>query len=778
VLREARFLGRLNHPHIVRILDSGIHHGQPYLMMEWIAGGSLHERLRQGPLSIADSAQLGEQLASALEAVHAVGIVHRDLKPANVLLDERDATAGRLTAKLTDFGIARDAETDERLTSTGMILGTPQYMSPEQTGLSPDTVVVGPASDIYGVGAVLFACLTGQAPHPSGENLPTLLRVARHEPPPPRTLRSDIPIDLETIVVKCLRRNPAERYRSAGELAEDLRNFLRGLPISARPYTPVQRVWSWGQRHPVLATAIGMLGLMLVSLVGGGLYHLRSNRALIKELASQRDLAKDQEMQARRAAQLAEEQRDEAVNSALSATQALLAVDSNQQQTRRGILESIREKLLAESQVPQKLTVQRAEHLGGTLLNLTMVERRDSLLEIHQEDSARIVMLARHFPQSPILRRSAAQSLIGLHELQMVQGRRDAAGQTLQTLISLGELEPNELIGRLQVHRNQAHAEHQSGQTQRAWDTLDEACRLAGDFFHRSPGEHHRMMILLDLQFQRSELTTRLPTPTPEEVAFAPWRETLQRLRDTPVEQSLEAKLWRQRALHSLIEQPLSFGRKAMTRTLLDETRAEVETAEPRQNPSAAYINLRLDRAGMLLRLAPELPPTPAETEELRLSLDGARQFLRQHPPQTEIIAKLSGTLLFLARRHLAEGQLGECEATCHEVLGWLTPLGVSPAPFPGLPRMVFDAHIGSADALRGSPRIADRRRHLELACQFADDNARPAVALELLKLLLMSPDLSEAERVLAWIPSGHPLRTEAVALVDAVRNRQQSNGD
>ena len=164
VLREARFLGRLNHRHVVRILDSGAHAGQPYLVMEWISGGSLHDRLRQGPLSIQESAQLGEQVASALAAVHALGIVHRDLKPANVLLEEPGADVGGRMAKLTDFGIARDEENEERLTSTGMILGTPQYMSPEQTGLLPETTVVGPASDIYGVGAVLFACLTGQPP--------------------------------------------------------------------------------------------------------------------------------------------------------------------------------------------------------------------------------------------------------------------------------------------------------------------------------------------------------------------------------------------------------------------------------------------------------------------------------------------------------------------------------------------------------------------------------------------------------------------------------------
>ncbi len=770
VLREARFLGRLNHPQIVRILDSGTCQGQPYLVMEWVAGGSLDNRLKQGPLSIQEAAQVGQQIASALESVHALGMVHRDLKPANVLLEERPSPDGGLVAKLTDFGIARDEQAEERLTSTGMILGTPQYMSPEQTGLSPDTVVVGPASDIYGVGAVLFACLTGEAPHSGGGKLATISRVARIEPPAPRTLREDIPVDLDTIVIKCLRRNPAQRYRSAGELAEDLRRFLWGLPIAARPYTPAERLWNWLRLHPVAATTLAMAGLLLLTLLGGGLYHLRSNEALIRELSGQRDIANEQTRQAQEAARRADAKRDEALQLAQNASLMLLSGESSQPAARKRIIELARANQLAESDHPTKLTLQQAEVLGGSLLNLTYAEQRDSLIEYHEEDAMRILQLARQFPESQILRRCAALSLCGQHELRLGQHRLEAARQTLQDLVSLGELEPNEQIGTLRSYRNQAILEERLGGPQQGLATMEEACTRAVGYLERNRSDHTRWLILLDLQHQRAEIAIRLSVS--EVTAFASWRETLQRFVATPSDNTEPTLLQRSRVVYSQIDRAIYAGRYDLARELLAATRSDAVAARRLESPSVGLMNLRLDRARFLLGLAQAVPLTPVEEEEHQQAVASARQFQRENPDQPEFIQKLATVLLLRTNRQLTGGLREEGESTAREVLSLLTPWVVSKAPFPEISRMLCDAHLFCADALRGSPRVTERRQHLAAACQFADTNRRPGLALELVKLSLGTPDLIEAERVRDWIPRENPARAEAQSLIDSARTR------
>lgn len=769
VLREARFLGRLNHPHIVRILDSGTHQGQPYLVMEWIAGGALDARLKQGPLSIQQTAQLGQQIASALESVHALGMVHRDIKPANVLLEEPKSNAGGVIAKLTDFGIARDEQAEERLTSTGMILGTPQYMSPEQTGLSPDAVVVGPASDIYGVGAVLFACLTGRAPHSGGGKLSTISRVARIEPPAPRTLRGDIPIDLDTIVIKCLRRNPAQRYRSAGELAEDLNRFLQGLPIAARPYTPAERLWNWLRRHPVAAVFLAMTAMLLLTLLGGGLYHLRSKEALIAQLSAQRDIAEEQKTQAEDAAQRAAASRDKAVDLFRLASQALLAGVSPQPIDRQRIIEEVRASQLAESDDLEKLTLDRAEFLAGVLLNLNFIERRDELVDLHEADSERILRLARQFPQSEKLRKTAALSLFGHHALQLGANRLEVARQILQVLASLGEHEPNEQIGTLLTYRNQAVAEERQGDLPRALATLDEACTIAQGFLERNVAEINRWLILLDLQHLRAQIATRLPTP--EVTAFAPWQETLERFLATHSDISEQALLQRQRVVCSQLDLAMHSERVASARALLKETRPDATAAHTMYPQAANLIELRLARALCLSKVEQKVSLTPDEEQERQQAVEGARQFLHEHPGQPEMIRRLSKVLLFQSWHHMARRLPEEGLSTARQVLALLTPLGVSPAPFPEITQLVCDAHVVCSDALRESPQVAERRLHLASAFQVADANRRPGLALELVKLLLQQADLLEAERVGNWIPRDHPAWAEARSLIDAARN-------
>ena len=266
--REAQMLARLRHPHVVQIYRSGEVDGVPYLVMEWVPGGTLQERLEQGPVPPAKVATIGRDLALALAEAHALGIIHRDLKPENILLGPPARPGLPRVAKLADFGLARPDAQDQAagLTESGMIVGTPCYMAPEQTGLDPSLGNVSPASDIHGLGAVMYAMMTDQAPYQARTTQESLQKAVQGAAIPLGALCPRVPIDLRTIVEKCLERSPARRYRSAGDLADDLTRFLDGRPILARPISTVERISKWARRRPVAAVAAL---LMVVGTVAG-----------------------------------------------------------------------------------------------------------------------------------------------------------------------------------------------------------------------------------------------------------------------------------------------------------------------------------------------------------------------------------------------------------------------------------------------------------------------------------------------------------------------------
>jgi eukaryotic-like serine/threonine-protein kinase len=222
---EAEAAAALQHPHIVQIYEIGKADGCPYLALEYVDGGSLFDRLRSGPLPPRQAADLVRTLARAMHYAHQRGIIHRDLKPANILLGEDGAP------KITDFGLAKRLD-ELTQTRSGSVLGTPSYMAPEQA--EGRIRQIGPRSDIYALGAVLYECLTGRPPFEAASLLETLELVRSQEPQSPRRLHPEVPLDLETICLKCLQKDPARRYGSADELADDLGRFLDGEPIRAR----------------------------------------------------------------------------------------------------------------------------------------------------------------------------------------------------------------------------------------------------------------------------------------------------------------------------------------------------------------------------------------------------------------------------------------------------------------------------------------------------------------------------------------------------------------
>jgi WD40 repeat protein/tRNA A-37 threonylcarbamoyl transferase component Bud32 len=256
-LREAESVARLQHPNVIQIYEIGEHKGLPYLSLEFCAGGSLAARLHGTPLPGREAAQLVESLARAMHAAHQQQIIHRDLKPGNILL----TADGRL--KITDFGLAK--KLDERgTTQTGDVMGTPSYMAPEQAG--GQVADVGPATDIYALGAILYELITGRAPFRAATPLDTLRQVVSDDPVAPSRLQPKTPRDLETICLKCLQKEPYKRYASALDLADDLVRFRTGESIRARPVSVWERGVKWARQRPAIAA---LLALVVLTTVGG-----------------------------------------------------------------------------------------------------------------------------------------------------------------------------------------------------------------------------------------------------------------------------------------------------------------------------------------------------------------------------------------------------------------------------------------------------------------------------------------------------------------------------
>jgi serine/threonine protein kinase/WD40 repeat protein len=292
-LFEAEFLAKIQHPQVVQIFEIDTYQGPtgvpvPYLAMELLEGGSLHRRLKAGaaaepggPPRWPDpraAAELVEGIARAVHAAHLQGVVHRDLKPGNILfgvespkVESRKVNPARpsdfttlrpddLRPKVMDFGLGKFIQSAADLTQSGQIIGTPQYMAPEQAAGDRQ---VTPAVDVYALGAILYECLAGRPPFDGGESISVLLKVIHERPPEVRSLRPDLPRDLAAVAMKCLEKDPGRRYASAEALADDLRRFLDDRPTVARPVRAAERAWLWAKRNPVVAGLAAALATFL-----------------------------------------------------------------------------------------------------------------------------------------------------------------------------------------------------------------------------------------------------------------------------------------------------------------------------------------------------------------------------------------------------------------------------------------------------------------------------------------------------------------------------------
>lgn len=280
---EAEAAANLQHPNIVRIHETGERDGHRYFSMDYIEGRTLADIVRDGPLPAQRAAKYAAKIAEAIHYAHSQGVLHRDLKSSNVIIDVNDEP------RVTDFGLAKRMRDDFGVTVTGQVLGSPNFMPPEQT--SPKAGRIGPASDVYGIGAILYHLLAGRPPFHAETIEELLLHVRDADPISPRLLNPSVPRDLETICLKCLEKDPARRYATAQAVADELGRFIRDEPIQARPSRITGKLWRWCRRRPAVAALSASVLLLLVAIaLSSSVAAWRVNRARASEQRANGDL--------------------------------------------------------------------------------------------------------------------------------------------------------------------------------------------------------------------------------------------------------------------------------------------------------------------------------------------------------------------------------------------------------------------------------------------------------------------------------------------------------
>lgn len=281
-VNEAKTAALLDHPNIVPLYEVGMHEGQHYLSMGFVDGPSLDRVIASDLPDPTEAARLVAIVCDAIQFAHERGIVHRDLKPSNILLEP----GGK--PRITDFGLAKRLNDDASLTASGQVLGTPSYMPPEQAAGRIDAI--GPWSDIYSIGAILYALLTGRPPFKAASAVQTLNQVLERDPPQLTALNPSIPRDLETIALKCLEKAIPRRYASARDVADELRRYLEGRPILARPVGVAQRAWRWCRRNPLAASLLTLfLGTLITGIAVSSRFAWLERRRAIAEAEARAD---------------------------------------------------------------------------------------------------------------------------------------------------------------------------------------------------------------------------------------------------------------------------------------------------------------------------------------------------------------------------------------------------------------------------------------------------------------------------------------------------------
>jgi serine/threonine protein kinase len=419
---EAAAIARLRHPDIVQIYHVGEADGLPYLELEYLPGGGLDRVLDGSPRPTEVAASLVETVTRAIAEAHRQGIVHRDLKPANILLD----ASGR--PKVADFGLAKILGSDDGITKTRAVLGSPSYMAPEQA--EGDARSVAATTDVYALGAILYELLTGRPPFRAATALLTLAQVKDSDPVPPSRFQPGLPGDVETICLKCLEKSPQRRYPTADALAEDLRRFLASEPILARPVPSWVRAWKWARRRPALAAALTVSTAAILLLLVGALYYNSRLRVSVHEARVAQSEAVEQRKRTFRNLNHLVFQ----VHEKLGRTPATRAARRELLDTALAGLEEVAES--AKSEAPDIGRAVAHQKLGDIFREIGRMEDAG-----RQYESARVLAegLAAAKPSDVASRECLEATFAGLGDLSLHADRLDDAVRHFHRVVDLAE---------------------------------------------------------------------------------------------------------------------------------------------------------------------------------------------------------------------------------------------------------------------------------------------------------------------------------------------------
>jgi len=526
---EAESLASLQHADAVQVYEVGEYRGRLYLVMELVGGSSLEKLLDESRLPVERAVEIAERIARASHAMHLRGIVHRDLKPANILID----AAGE--PKLADFGVAKRSDADCRVTRDGAIIGTPAYMSPEQAeGRSRD---VGPQSDVFSLGVILYEMLTGQTPF-VGETVMSTLDLIRHaEPLAPSRLDRRLPRDLETICLKCLEKRADRRYESAAALADDLRRYQRGEPVSARPLGVAGWTVKWCKRHPALAVTIALLA---VSIVGGLLSAVGHHRAILAERnATQRYFHLSQEAIEVLLAEVAEE---------------APAATSHAAETRRDLLAAARKfygELLAEyrrsGRTPMAIAQAQSRlgdierWLGNQSKSRRLYQQATTALATVEQDRSRRTKTPRHW---------LGESLYGEGEACRAEGNFDEAVSLISRAIAVQQSLTSQWPKDLELAADLANSHYrlalcyqETHDLKAARDELNQAISLLDEAVSKEGAEHRHMLIAARSHVTLGHVLKELKDHAKVDGAYGRAKELYARMiEDDPHESHLQAE--------------------------------------------------------------------------------------------------------------------------------------------------------------------------------------------------------------------------------------------
>jgi tetratricopeptide (TPR) repeat protein len=493
---EAESVARLKHPNIVQIYEVGEHDHCPYFSMELVEGSSLDEVLGGRPQPHDQAASLIEILARAVHYAHLRGIVHRDLKPANILLELWNAVSGMrkeeetiatdpsalfrtpnsaFHIKISDFGLAKRLE-DESHTQSGIIAGTPSYMAPEQA--AGKFREIGPPTDVYALGAILYEALTGHPPFGKGVVLDILHRVIAEEPVHPSRLRPKLPRDLETICLKCLRKGPAQRYASAEALAEDLRRFRQGEPIQARPVPTWERALKWSRRRPTAAALLLVSALATLTLILAGWWFAHHER----QRAAEADVLRYQaEVNFQQALDVVDQMVTRVAQERLATAPGMTQVRQQWLEYALAFYTHFLESHTGDARVRRE-TARAYQRIG----DIHRIQRQDARAErAYHQALALLGELTQEYPEEPLYRQDLATSYNWLGELWRKSGRPHEAGDAYRQALALQTGLVAEFPDQPEYCRDQARSYYnlgilrdESGQPQQAVDLYSQAIEV------------------------------------------------------------------------------------------------------------------------------------------------------------------------------------------------------------------------------------------------------------------------------------------------------------